>query len=210
MRVASLNVGRPRLLVHDGQPYSSAINRQPVMMPTQLLAQGFDGDKVADTRVHGGPDLAVNVYALENYAHVANFLGRELAVPSFGENLTTEGLLETEVCIGDTFRIGQALVQVSQPREPCFKLARKLGSGTLGKFIHETGHTGFYLRVLEPGLVAPGDAVEPTDRPCPNLTVAQAMRALFSDDAPRELVQSFADCAALSNKWRTRMAEKLT
>lgn len=205
MRVLSLNVGRPRLLVHAGRNYSSAINKSPVAGPLWLGREGFAGDKVADTRYHGGPEQAACIYAHENYGRVGEFLGVDLPVPSFGENLTTTGLLDTEAAIGDTFRIGSAIVQISKPRQPCVKLARKHNRPELVEWIIANLASGFYVRVIEEGEVTGGDAIELIERPHPALTVGQCVRAVFHADAGAELRAAFAACQALSANWRKKM-----
>src|ERR1051325_11063003 len=106
MRVVSLNIGRPQLRLKEGRPYSTAINRRPVDGPVELTATGFVDDRVSDSKNHGGPDKAVCCYPVEHYAYWRERLAAEMPLPSFGENFTTEGLLEEDVCIGDTFDVG--------------------------------------------------------------------------------------------------------
>lgn len=125
MHLVSLNVGRPQIVLRDGRQYSTAINRHRATSRVALGPEGLDGDRVADRNVHGGPDKAVCCYSREHYPYFSELLGHELAVPAFGENFTTAGLLESEVCVGDTYRVGSAVVQITQPRQPCFKLANK-------------------------------------------------------------------------------------
>ncbi len=211
MRVMSLNIGKPRLLVHDGQNYTSAINKRAVDHAVALTVTGLDGDDVANHEAHGGPEQALCFYASESYGPVGEFLGVELAVPSFGENITSEGMAENEVCIGDVYRIGSAgvVVQVSKPRQPCSKLARKHNRSDLPGFIHYTGFSGFYVRVLNVGTIAPGDEIELVERKNPDLSVADTMRAMFDPEAPRELLERLAACAELSPGWRQQMANRL-
>ncbi len=203
MHVVSVNVGRPMLVVRDGRTYSTAINRRPSAGPVELGPEGFAGDRVSDLKHHGGPDKAACVYPFDHYDYWTGRLGRELAVPSFGENLTTQGLLETEVCIGDTFRIGAATVQVTQPRQPCFKLAGKHAEPRLIRWINEIGYCGFYVRTLAPGAIGPGDAIELLARPAPDMPVARALRIMLDKAAPREEVEALLAVEALSQAWRT-------
>jgi MOSC domain-containing protein YiiM len=177
MRLACVSVGRPHVIMRGGRQYSSAINRRPVEGPIELTTAGLVGDRVSDLKYHGSPDQAVCCYPLEHYDYWRTKLGAAMPVPSFGENFTTEGLLETAVCVGDVYRIGGAVVQVSRPREPCFKLANKHGQPSLPRWIRETGYTGFYCRVLEPGVIQSGDAITLLDRPHPTQTIAAAMAA---------------------------------
>jgi len=208
MRILSVNVGQPRLVMHRGKRYTTSINKSPANDPVELTPTGCVGDKQADTRVHGGPDKAINCYPHEHYAYFMTKLGRDLPVPSFGENLTTIGLLEDVVAIGDTFRIGDAVVQVTQPREPCVKLARKLDAPQVGKWIHDAGYTGFYLRVLEPHPVEAGDTIELIERPHPTHTIARAMDTQFGEHNP-DALRDYLSNEALSDAWRTRMKKRL-
>ena len=205
MDVVSLNVGRPRLVVHAGRSYSTAINKSPVNGPRWLGTEGFAGDKVADRRYHGGPEQAACIYAQEHYAAVAEYLGATLATPSFGENLTTRGLLEHEVAIGDTWSNSSATVQVFKPRQPCVKLARKHDRPELVPWIIEHLACGFYVRVLEEGQVPAGDSITLLERPHRDLTVAQCLRAMFHEDAEPPLRRAFAACQELSANWRKRL-----
>ena len=210
MKVVSLNIGRPALAVHDGPQYSTAINRRAVQERVHLAALGFAGDRVADNENHGGPDRAVCCYSHEHYSFWAERLGIDLPMPSFGENLTTEGLLERDVCIGDTFRIGTALVQVTQPRQPCWKLANKLNAPQLPKWITELSYTGFYVRVLEEGEIQAGEAVELVHRPNPEVTVALTAAQLLTPAATRSWLARLAELPELSSGWRARAAKRIS
>jgi MOSC domain-containing protein YiiM len=210
MVLLSVNVGRPRLLAGEGQTVSSAIFKTPVAGPVELGVEGLEGDHQASRRVHGGPEMAVCVYPHEHYGYMAEKLGVELSPGAFGENFTTEGLLEEEVCIGDVMRVGHAVVQVSKPREPCVNLARRYRNPAIVRWITETCYTGCYLRVVETGYVEAGNRIELVERPHPGHTVADAMRAILSDRRSADLLEKFAACEGLSPKWRTRMAKRLT
>ena len=120
MHLISLNVGQPQLVLRGGRRYSTAINKQPVDGSLNLENTGLEGDRQADAANHGGSDKAVCCYPHEHYEYFASRLEvASLAIPSFGENFTTSGLLEDQVCIGDTFEVGDAVVQISQRRDPC-------------------------------------------------------------------------------------------
>ena len=151
--------GTPRYIGDEGQ--FSAIWKQPVDGPTRITREGIVGDEQADRRVHGGPEKAVHHYAAENYVRLAERFPRiaaDFVVGSIGENVSTIGVDETSVCIGDIYRLGSALVQVSQPRRPCWKIDARYGVAGITAFINESGHTGWYYRVLEEGVAAPGDS----------------------------------------------------
>jgi MOSC domain-containing protein YiiM len=134
----------------------------------------LDGDEQADLRVHGGPDKAVYCYPSEHYVAWKADLGRELAFGSFGENLTLSGLLEETMHIGDLFAIGECLLQISQPRLPCFKLGIKFGDQRFVARFLKAGRPGFYCRVLKEGLIEPGQAIEIVERDESRLTVARS------------------------------------
>lgn len=202
MRIVSLNIGRPQIVMAGGQQYSTSINRRPVEGLVEATPLGFAGDRVSNEKVHGGPDKAICCYSHEHYPHWSGVLGRELEVPSFGENLTTQGMLEIDVCIGDVFRVGGATVQVSQPRLPCSKLAGKLAEQRIIKWIHENQFSGFYFRVLQPGAVQSGDPVERFSHPHPDLSIARLVR-LKSQPAPDPvLCGRLATLSDLSESWR--------
>ena len=209
MRIVSLNIGRPTLLVRNGRQYSTAFNRKPVVGSVRLEVDGFEGDRVADAESHGGPDKAVCCYPHEHYAHWNRELGSALVVPSFGENLTTEGLAESELCIGDVFRIGDTVLQISQPRQPCWKLANNHENPGLPKLINEMGYTGFYLRVLKTGQFASGDTITLSERPHPGLTVLLATRTFLAHRPDRGLLKCIVRVPELSASWQKRMADKL-
>ncbi|MCZ6699736.1 MAG: MOSC domain-containing protein [Planctomycetota bacterium] len=208
MRVHSLNIGRPQLLVRGHRRLSSAINRRPVNRPVELDETGFDGDRVSDLKVHGSPDQAACCYPHEHYAHWSDALGVEMQVPGFGENLTTEGLLEAAVCVGDTLRVGRATVQISQPRQPCGKLALKHDRPDLPQLVNSVAYTGFYLRVIEPGPVTPNDEITLLERPHHDLTVERLTRTMLDSSADRSLLNRLASLPELSRSWRDRFAKK--
>lgn len=198
MRLIAVSVGRPHVLVRNGRQYSTAINKRPVDGPVRVTDEGVQGDRVSDTSVHGGPDKAVCVYPHEHYAHFRQRLREargdpdlDLDVPAFGENFTTVGLLETDVCLGDSFQCGGVLVQVTQPRQPCFKLASKHLEPRIIGWIHQTAFCGFYFRVLEAGAVCAGDRFERVAVGS-DVSVAAALRARVSREPPPDLLTRLA------------------
>lgn len=182
--ILTIQVGLPQQLedpqAADGHSTSwrSAIYKLPVSGPVWAGKTDLAGDGQADLRVHGGPDKAVYAYPSEHYPAWQAELGLEMPYGAFGENLTVDGLLEGEVCIGDVYRAGEALLQISQPRGPCWKLARRWGVKDLAARYSLTGRTGFYLRVLQEGYLAPGAALERIERPAPQWSVLRAHRLL--------------------------------
>lgn len=178
MEVISLNVGKPVTVDYRGKPLETGIYKHPAAGPVQLGLEGFDGDGQADRVNHGGPDKAVCVYPIEHYAYWEAQLGTKLDYSAFGENITVSGLLETEVCIGDVYEIGSALLQVSQPRFPCFKLSQKHGPADMPAKVLSTGYSGFYFRVLREGTVAAGDTVVKAGSGEEAITVRRVLKAM--------------------------------
>ena len=157
-RVVSVNVSEPTMMETAKGPVLSGIAKVPAAGPVMLRFLNFDGDRQADLTVHGGRDKAVYCYPLEHYATWAAELAREPGGHGwFGENLTTSGLLESSVRLGDVLRVGAARVQVTQPRWPCFKLAARMQRRGFERMFMKSGRSGWYARVLEEGLVTAGD-----------------------------------------------------
>lgn len=152
--------------------WTTSIFKEVVTGPVWLSTTNLAGDRQADLSVHGGRDKAVNVYAAEHYAAWQTTLNRpEFGPGAFGENFVVAGLNEANVCIGDVYQVGEALVQVSQPRGPCWKIARKWRLKNLTAQVARTGRTGWYLRVLREGYVQAGDRFQLLERPSPELTI---------------------------------------
>jgi MOSC domain-containing protein YiiM len=188
-RVVSLQVGTPRDVEHDGEVVRTAIFKQKVDGPVRLRTLGFVGDGQADPKHHGGPDQAAYAYPHEHYAHWAARLPDRIHEPGlFGENVTTEGLLESTLHYGDVLRLGGARVQVTTPRVPCFKLTIRTGDrGLMAPFL-ASGRLGFYLRVLEEGPVGAGDPIELETADPHGLIFADLIAALYlPSPAPAEL-----------------------
>jgi MOSC domain-containing protein YiiM len=208
MRIASVNVGQPAELQGNGRVVRSAIVKGPVAGPVRVGSGGLDGDAQADLRVHGGPDKAVYAYPLEHYAFWAAELRRDdLAPGHFGENLTIEGIEEDEARIGDAFRAGSALLEVSQPRVPCHKLAIRMGDPAFQKPFQASGRVGFYLRVLEEGRVSPGDRFALEGREEGGMPVRE-VSALLGNGAALADLERAAALPALAAGWRQSFAER--
>ncbi|AEI45138.1 MOSC domain-containing protein [Paenibacillus mucilaginosus] len=207
--VISLNTGLPESLPYRGREVSTGIRKHPVREPAALLREGLAGDGQADLVHHGGPDKAVCVYPWEHYAFWAKELEQQLGFGAFGENLTLHGLQEASVCIGDMFRLGTALVQVSQPRQPCFKLSVRYGRPDLPLLMQETGFTGWYFRVLEEGRVHAPCPLELTERPSPGWTVSEANRIMHRDTDDMTGTAELLAVPALSASWRATLQRRL-
>ena len=152
-QLKSLNVGKPISVDYKGKELETGIYKHPIQGNVFIGKDYIDGDGQADLVNHGGCDKAVCVYPFEHYPYWESHLGKSLDYAAFGENLTVTGMLEAEVCIGDIFQIGEAILQVSQPRYPCFKLSQKHGAADLPAQVLKTGFSGFYFRVLQTGYI---------------------------------------------------------
>jgi MOSC domain-containing protein YiiM len=211
MRLVSILVGTPRTV---GTPdtanrmereFTSAIWKSPVPGPVRLGSLGLAGDAVADTRVHGGPDQAVLMYAAAHYPRWEQDLGRRLEPGAFGENLLVEGLDEHTVCIGDVYEVGPVRLQVSHPRQPCSTLARRHQIPDMIAIVWNNGRSGWYLRVLVEGSVEAGQPVERLDRLNPGWTVRRAARAMLARKQNPSEAAALARCRGLSDEWRERL-----
>lgn len=207
--VRSVNVGQVEQRTTGGKAWTTGIYKTPAGGPQYAAVDGFEDDQQADRRYHGGPDKALCCYAVEHYAALGARVGREVSYGVVGENLSLEGLTEDHVCIGDVFEVGEAVVQVSQPREPCWKLARKLEDPHLVRWVRERGCTGWYVRVLRSGHIDAGDEVCQIERPPDSITVAAACRLMFDDDADPDAIRQLASLTPLSASWKDALAEKL-
>jgi MOSC domain-containing protein YiiM len=209
MRIVSLNVGLPSAQHYEGQQVITGGAKQPV--PRAVLRfNNFDGDRQADRVNHGGLEKAVCVYPFDHYPYWSRRLGRDLKPGAFSENLTVFGAIESEVCVGDVFRIGKAaLVQVSQPRMPCAKLAGKNGSKMLPKLMANAGYTGFYMRVLSEGVVGAGDGFD-LERAHPDrITIAEVNSIIYEKSYDVALIERLAELPEFSEVGRTLFAQRL-
>ncbi len=183
--------------------WTTGFFKQPVRGRAWLGYQGLRGDQQADRKYHGGPEKAACVYAVEHYPAWREALQLpELAAGAFGENFTAQGLLETGVCIGDVYQIGEARVQVSQPRQPCWKLARRWRIKDLTTQVEQTGRTGFYFRVLHHGWVEAGERIALLERPFPGLTIARANDVMHHRKEDYTAARELASCPLLSASWK--------
>lgn len=207
--MTSLSLRVDALLTGRAQPYSrpnslSGIDKQPRAGSVQVGALGLEGDEQGDTRIHGGPDKAVHHYAFEHYARWRAELG-ELPVlqrpGAFGENISTRGLDESQVCLGDRFTLGSATLEVSQGRQPCWKLNDRFGVGDMALRVQATGRTGWYYRVLEPGSVTVGDRLELAARPHPSWTLRRLSGLLFGRELALEVLEPALELPLVAS-WR--------
>jgi len=208
-KVIALHMGRTRQIESSqsgewwDKPWETGFYKEAQAGPRWLGYEGFRGDEQADRRYHGGSEKAVCVYASEHYPYWRDTLAiSDLPHGAFGENITLQGLLETTVCIGDRYTLGEAEVQISQPRQPCWKLARRWQVKDLALRVEQTGFTGYYFRVLRHGNVQPGDTLELIERSYPEWTIDRCNRIMHHSKDDAEAAQSLAGCPHLSSSWR--------
>ena len=203
MRIVSVNVGLPRTVTWKGKTVTTGIFKCPVGTRLWMRTLNLDGDRQADLRVHGGRSKAVYVYPSEHYAFWRNELpGVELPWGMFGENLTTHGLLEDDVNIGDRFRIGSAEVMVTEPRMPCYKLGLKFGRDDIIKRFLASRRTGFYVAVLVEGEVGSDDPIEAISRDSHGVTVRDITDLYANKPRDLALLRRAVRVEALPESWR--------
>ncbi len=209
MRVLSVSVGVPRQAPNGHGTVLTSIFKQPVRGRVAVRRHNLEGDRQSDLTVHGGPYKAVYCYPAEHYEFwKAELPGMELPYPMFGENLTTEGMSEELACIGDQFRFGSAVLQVTQPRMPCFKLGIRFGRSDIVKRFWRSGRSGIYFSVVEEGDVGAGDAIERTFRVEDGISVADVVR-LYRGDAKSPDLLGRALRAPLFGGWKDGLRERL-
>ena len=209
MRVVSLNVGSPREVEWRGMKVLTGIFKDPTTARLPVRRLNIEGDGQADLSVHGGPDKAVYAYPSEHYGPWSESLGRELSPGAFGENLTTEGLIEDAVHVGDEFRVGTARLAVTQPRMPCYKLGIRFGDPGMVKAFMRAGKPGIYFSVLEEGEVGPGDPIERLVEDPARITLTEMLRLVFDRDADPGDLRRLLGVRSLAAVWKEELAERL-
>jgi MOSC domain-containing protein YiiM len=210
MKLLSINVSPPKDVMHGSETVTTGIFKEPVEGRVMLGTLNLDGDGQADLVGHGGIYKAAYAYPVENYEYWKRELGRtDLAFGQFGENFTVEGMPEDEVYVGDVFRVGGALVEVTQPRVPCYKLGIKMGVRGFEKTFLASCRVGFYLRVLEEGEVGAGDALDRVRNDPARMTVREMCRLLYFDPENLEGARKALRIRALSPGWQQSFEERL-
>lgn len=206
--IKSVNVSKVQRVPYRGNMMRTGIYKLPVAGPVRVAKLSLAGDEQADLRYHGGEDKAVYGYPMEHYGPWSEELERDdLAPGAFGENLTTEGLLETEVHVGDRFRAGTAILEVTQPRVPCMKLGLKLRATRVIKRMLETGRCGFYFRVIEEGSLQAGDTIERIHIDPEQVSIAAIYRMKHFEPENHELRARVLQVPALSPSWREALSK---
>ena len=210
MKLLSVNLGLPQIVHYNGESYRTGIYKSAVAGQVRLGRLKLAGDGQADLQAHGGAYQAVYCYPHEHYAYWAGELGRDdFPWGQFGENFTLSGMLESAVYVGSVYRIGTAVVQATQPRIPCFKLAHKMGIRGFAAAFLKANRPGFYLRVLEEGEVAAGDAIDLLEEDRAGMTVAAVHHLRHVDRANRDALRRAVTIEALSPDWRRAFEARL-
>ncbi|HEU5087333.1 MAG TPA: MOSC domain-containing protein [Roseiflexaceae bacterium] len=203
---AVLHVQRGQIREHTyrGRAWQTAIYKHPAEGPVEINRYGLVGDE----QTGAAPDLdrAVSFHSATHYSFWRGYFRREIPIGFFGENLTVAGLADEDICVGDVVRVGTALLQITQPRTPCYKQARKMGEPKFVKLLLQTGRLGFLARVLEPGELETGSRIELLERPCPQANLIFVNRKLYDTD-DRESARELAELVPLAHDWRAKFAE---
>ena len=210
MKLISVNVGLPRVVMSNGEPVSTGIFKEPVAGRVMLRTLNLDGDRQADLSVHGGPSKAIYVYPSEHYDYWKQELPEmELPWGMFGENFTTAGLFESELSIGDKFRAGSAVVMVTEPRMPCYKLGIKFGCSDIVKKFLASERTGFYFAVLQEGEVGAGDSIELIERSKHSVRVSDITLLYTREKRDVGLLRRAIEVEALPESWKSYFQHRL-
>lgn len=209
IEILSLNVGMPTQVQFQQKDVSTGIFKTATCEALYLSYLNFEGDGQGDLVHHGGREKAVCAYPYEHYPFWENELKIPLEYGALGENLTIRGLLETDVCIGDIFELGKAIVQVSQPRQPCYKLTIRHGVPDMLLKVQQTGYTGFYFRVLAEGVVSKDDGLSLLHRHPKEITVSFANRIMHREKDNIEGIKQILEVEELSLNWRNTFLKRL-
>jgi MOSC domain-containing protein YiiM len=210
MKLISVNVGLPRIVMSNGESVSTGIFKEPVAGRVVLRRLNLDGDRQADLSVHGGPSKAVYAYPSEHYAYWKQELP-EMKLPwgMFGENFTTTGLFERELNIGDKFHVGSAVVMVTEPRMPCYKLGIKFGRSDIVQKFLKSERSGFYFAVLKEGEVGVGDPIERMEKSERSVTVSDITQLYTREKHNVGLLRRAMEVEALPESWKSYFQHRL-
>jgi MOSC domain-containing protein YiiM len=210
MRILSVNVGLPREIEWHGKIVRTSIFKEPVSGSVRVRKLNLDGDQQSDLKVHGGVNMAVYAYPSEHYSYWREELPEaSLSWGAFGENLTTEGLLENLVNVGDKFRIGSAEFAVTQPRIPCYKLGIRFGRDDIVKRFLQSGRTGFYLAVTKEGQISAGESIERISVNEEHVTVPDILNLYVAKAPSRDLLKKVSNLSELPASWRDYFRKRL-
>lgn len=208
MQIVSVNVGMPQSISVGEASVLTSIFKSPVSGRVAVRRHNLDGDRQSDLTVHGGPHKAVYAYPSEHYRYWHEELPEmDLPYGVFGENLTTSGLTESNVCIGDEFRFGSAVLGVTQPRMPCYKLGIRFELSDMVKRFWQSGRSGIYFSVIEEGDLAAGDSIEQISQGREGITVADVLKLYRGDESDPELLERALQ-SPLTGSWKEELRER--
>ncbi|MEP7291409.1 MAG: MOSC domain-containing protein [Chloroflexota bacterium] len=200
-----IQTGKVRTHIDEGDsPWETAIYKEAVTTPIGITSRGLDGDE----RTGYDVDRALCCQSVDNYRFWSAYFRRDFPLGSFGENVVLEGYTDETVCIGDIVRCGTALLQITQPRTPCYKQAKKIGVPTFVRLLEQTQRRGFLLRVLKPGTFGVGDAFETLERPRPDAPLLYVNRTFF-DKPDQETLRWLAELEPFAHDWREKASQRL-
>ncbi|MGE6259605.1 MOSC domain-containing protein [Heyndrickxia sporothermodurans] len=208
MRIISLNIGKPKLILCKEKEFVSGISKKSIQK-ARLNSNCFDDDDVANLNFHGGPDRAVCFYPYEHYQLWENESGLKLSIPAFGENLTVSGMLEKNVCIGDIYQIGEAVIQITQGRIPCSTISKFNSNNELLKKLIETCYTGYFARVLKEGMINAESEIVLIDRHPLKISVFETMNTLFHQNNNIESIRKILQIEELALVMKEKFNNKL-
>ncbi|MFC4721096.1 MOSC domain-containing protein [Geojedonia litorea] len=207
MKILSTNIAKPKSIEWNGKTITTGIFKSPINLPIYLDTEAVKGDEISDRKVHGGEYKACYLFSADNYPYWKNLYPHlQWADGMFGENLTVTGLNEKHIHIGDIYKIGTALVQVTQPREPCYKLGVKFGNQVILKEFIAHGYPGTYVRVLEKGYVSVGDTIELVQKAPNSVSTFDFFKLLYSKEKDQALLASIVNNEALPIKKRSKLS----
>ncbi|MDQ6418055.1 MOSC domain-containing protein [Paenibacillus sp. LHD-117] len=208
--IVSLQIGMPAMIAHGSKEVLSGIFKQPVSDERFAGAEGIEGDGQGDTINHGGPDKAICAYFAERYPYWESQFGRPFFAGSFGENMTIGGWTEEDLCIGDIIEGNEIRLQVSQPRQPCFKLGLRNELPILPSLVQQTGYSGFYFRVLRPGRIASGERLNIVQRHPAGMTIMEANRIMYHQKENVAAIEKLLAVKELAASWHEQLGGRLS
>jgi MOSC domain-containing protein YiiM len=208
-KLVSINVGKAQREIYKNKEIATGIYKIPIKEEVYVSKIQIGGDQQADLVNHGGKDQAICAYPIEHLEHWEKNLKQAFGVGGFGENFTLQGLDEENAHIGDTFEVGDVIIQISQPRRPCYKLGNRYRLEDLPLQVQSTGFTGFYFRVLKEGFIKPGQNLSLLERKKDNPTIAFVNNILYHDEDNLTALQQLAEVEELSERWRNSFQKKV-
>lgn len=206
--IHSVHVGKPKTLQYNNEKYVSGVDKNHVL-EAMLTKEGFIGDEVADKKNHGGLDRAVLMYSFDHYAMWNKEFQTELSLPAFGENITPYGMTEADVHIGDIYQLGEAIIQVTQSRIPCFILSKQNHIDALLSRMVATGYTGYLCRVMQEGVVKQSSTITLLERDPASVSALYCNQIYFHDRDNMEGIRKILAMEALAERWRSKLEERL-